>query len=116
MKRNPGLFLIASTLALLSPASIAASAMCIDDGGEMQVWLMTDDKGVMLDLGLTYGEDYIARFPEASGTQADLPKLAYAFKVGKTKTHEALDLNLNGKKGQMKFRKMDFALECEWTR
>ena len=90
--------------------------MCSDDGGEMQVSLMTDDKGALLDLVVTYGEDYIARFPEAGGTPVNLPKQAYSFKVGKTRTHEALDLNLNGKKGQMKFRKMDFALDCEWTR
>jgi hypothetical protein len=116
MKRYLGIFSMASTLALLAPSCIAASAMCIDDGGEMQVSIMIDDKGVLLDLVLTYGEDYLARFPEASGTQVNLPKLSYAFKVGKTATHEALDLSVNGKKGQMKFRRMDFPLDCEWTR
>jgi len=116
MKQILSLLSISSVLALASPACVAASAMCVDDGGEMNVSIMTDKQGQILDLTLTYGEDYLARFPEASATHADLPKLAYSFKVGKAASHEALDLVLNGKKGQMKFRKMDFPLDCEWTR
>jgi hypothetical protein len=65
-------------------------------------------------LAVTIDDTQIQRFPEANNTRILLPWNCYNFSIGKTDDHDALNVEIYGKIGQMKYRGQTILLECNW--
>ena len=105
---------LACSIAFAPTAAQAATGMCDDDSGNIAVAITTNDQGRLLDLALTINDDKIVRFPEANATRVELPPHRYVFAAKKSAAHDALELDIRGKNGKMKYRGKALALECEW--
>ena len=101
--------------AVLSPLPVhAVVGVCESDDGTIVVSIMTNDAGQLLDLAVTVDETKISRFPAANSTSVALPSYRYKFSAKKTSREDAIDLDITGKKGKIKFGRKSAALECNW--
>ncbi len=92
----------------------AVIGVCENDDGSIAVAIMTNDEGQLLDLAVTVDDTQISRFPEANSATMILPSRRYRFSARKDSHHDALDLDISGDRGQMKYRGKTFNLECNW--
>ena len=99
---------------LLSLPAHAVVGVCESDDGRIVVSIITNDNGQLLDLAITVDETRISRFPAANNTSVVLPSYRYKFSAKKSAREEALDLDISGKKGKIKFGRKAGALECDW--
>jgi hypothetical protein len=99
---------------LFLPVLSYSTVKCEGDGDDSIVLtLVTADDGSMIDLALMVGDE-IMRFPEANRTSVALPAERYNISVKKTASHDALNLNISGESGRMRFRGQNIILECIW--
>lgn len=99
---------------LLSLPAHAVVGVCESDDGVILVSIITNDNGQLLDLAVTVNEATISRFPSANNTSVTLPSYRYSFSAKKTAREDALDLDISGKKGKIKFNRKTTSLECSW--
>ncbi len=115
MKR-PFAFMMLIAFALSAPVRAKAlTCVCAGDDGNITVSIITNDGGQLLDLAVVLDDQaLITRFPEANSTSVDAASHSYRFLIGKKAGHDALDLDIKGTKGVMKFRGKASTLECDW--
>jgi len=99
---------------LLSGPALAVVGLCESDDGAIVVSIITNDAGQLLDLAVTVDGARISRFPAANNTSVALPSHRYKFSAKKTAREDALDLDISGKKGKIKFGRKNSPLECSW--
>lgn len=99
---------------LLPFSAYAVVGICENDDGDIAVSIMTNNDGQLIDLAVTVGEKYISRFPEANMTKMDLSSRRYRFSTSKTALHDALEIDISGTTGKMKYRGRTFGIECTW--
>ena len=92
----------------------AVNGVCENDDGSIAVSITTNDEGQLLDLAVTVEDIQISRFPEANLTSITLPSYRYKFSIGKEAHHDALDLDVSGNIGRMKYHGKTITLECNW--
>jgi hypothetical protein len=113
MMKFCGAMLLLAALLLSLPAQ-AVVGVCESDDGNISVSIITNDAGQLLDLAVTVDETRISRFPAANNTSVALPSYRYKFSAKKTAREEAIDLDISGKKGKIKFGRKAAPLECNW--
>ena len=113
MMRLCGVALFCFVVLLSLPAG-AVVGVCESDDGTIVVSIITNDNGQILDLAVTVDETKISRFPAANNTSVTLPSNRYKFSAKKTAREEALDLDISGKKGKIRFGRKAALLECNW--
>ncbi len=107
--------LLSLFLTVLIPLpALAVIGLCASGDDRYSVAITAHDDGSLLDLAVTVDETGLSRFPEANGTKVTLPAHRYKFTVKKKSNHGALDLDITGKKGTMKFGGRTITLECGW--
>jgi len=107
---------IAACLIGFSPCTLfAATGMCESADGNIAISILTNEQGNLLDLALTDNDTKISRFPEANSSSLILPSKRYTFKTKKTSQHDALELDVSGNEGKMKYKGKVVMLECNWS-
>jgi hypothetical protein len=113
MKKS--MFLFFCMIFLLPLTSQAAVGFCSSDDGDITVSIITNDDGRLLDLAIVFDEKaLIVRFPEANETSVKLQSYTYKFAAKKNTGHEALEIDISGKNGKMKYGGANYKLECNW--
>ncbi len=106
--------LIVATHSFTAP-QLAKAATCVCGDDNITVSVITNDSGQLLDLAVVLdNQSLIERFPEATDTSADVASQSYRFSVGEKNGHGALDLDIKGARGTIKFRGKSGSLECNW--
>jgi hypothetical protein len=101
-------------ISFFSAPARAVVGVCESDDGAIAVSIITNDNGQLLDLAVTVDDTKISRFPAANNTSVALPSYRYKFSARKTARQEALDLDISGKKGKIKYGGKNIVLECNW--
>jgi hypothetical protein len=104
--------LVATTL--LSLPALAYKGVCTSSESNISVSITADDRGQISDLTLRVPGAAPTRYAEASARTLVPSSFAMTFSAKATAMHEALELNIAGKVGRMRFGDQSTALECEW--
>lgn len=104
---------VAAISALSSFAACADSGICIGDA-DIEVTIQVAG-GQITELTLKAPKSPLTRYPEANGRMVAAPAYGLIFSARETSMHEALELDISGKTGRLKFRGRTSVLECDWN-
>jgi hypothetical protein len=104
--------IVATTL--YSLPALAYVGACTSAEGSVSVSITTDDRGQITDLTLKQAGVASTRYPEANARMVVPSSFVVTFSAKANASHEALELNIAGKVGRMRFGGQSTALECDW--
>ena len=110
---KPRYCLLAASAALFSLAARADSGICVDDA-DIEITIEVAG-GQITELTVKVPKSPLVRYPEANGRMVTPPMYGLIFSAKETPAHEAIQLDLSGKTGRLKFRGRTSTLECAWN-